>query len=751
MTTRRPVQFNPNAKSWTAPAPSFPLDAIDRFHQSLPNYEPTPLVKLEALAQETGVGAVYVKDETNRFGLPAFKILGASWGAFRSITEKLELPLDSDIETVRAAAKSHQLILYAATEGNHGRAVARMGAIFDIAAEIHVPASMHQATIQLIESEGAKVVVSKGNYDDAMLEAESASKHEKGIMVQDHAFGDYQTVPQWIVDGYRTMTREVDQQLGSTSPDLVIAPVGVGSFAQAVLSHFKRQGTCTSMLTVEPDTAACLWKSLERGEFTGISTTGTIMAGLNCGTPSTIAWNLLKDGVDASLTISDFEAHEGVLYLQSKGGINAGPCGAAALAALRRLTPSDKKALGLNDKSTIVLFCTERYRDYEIPHSVSSGDPVALTQTLVQINSASPDLGSTPGPGETAIAHYIAAWLEHRDLETHVVEYTRGRPSVVGVARGSGGGKSLMFNGHIDTVTLLGYDDDPLSGKIIDGRLYGRGSADMKGGVAAGMIALVNAKKSGLCGDVIFAGVADEESLSKGTEDILRAGWRADAAVVSEPTNLEISHTHKGYCHLEIKVHGLAAHGSRADLGVDAIVNAGHFLVEFGRYVKKLQQGPGDLALGTGTAHASVISGGEEASSYPAQCTIIVERRTIPGETNEVIEKEFSELISNVERSVPEFKAEARIVFSRPPQLTSLDHPFTKLVTDIVGKALNKEPTVTGAAYWTDCALLAEEGIVSLLWGPRGEGLHAKEEWVDVHSIKQVTKGLTDLANEFCK
>ncbi|CAG7559711.1 unnamed protein product [Fusarium equiseti] len=385
MGSRQHVHFNPKAKSWTSPEPTSSPEAIGRFHRSLPNYEPTPLVKLESLAKEVGVGAVYVKDETSRFGLPAFKILGASWGAFRSIAEKLNLPLDSDIDTVRDAAQMHRLTLYAATEGNHGRAVARMAAILDVTAEIHVPASMHPSTIKLIGSEGAEVVVSKGRYEDAMHEAETASKHDKGIMVQDTAFGDYQTVPQvshslpaesvrqltaskWIVDGYGTMMREVDDQLGSTNTDLVIAPVGVGSFAQSVVSHFKRTGASTSTITVEPDTAACLWKSLENGELTEISTTGTIMAGLNCGCPSTIAWELLKNGVDASLTVSDYEAHEAVQYLQSHG-INAGPCGGATLAALRRLTASDKNKLGLHGHSTVVLFCTERNRDYELPRS----------------------------------------------------------------------------------------------------------------------------------------------------------------------------------------------------------------------------------------------------------------------------------------------------------------------------------------------------------------------------------------------
>ncbi|KAM5341712.1 hypothetical protein ACJ41O_014743 [Fusarium nematophilum] len=747
-TARRPVHFSPKARSWTSP-PSSPADVIDRFHQSLPTYEPTPLVSLESVAKEIGVGAVHVKNECNRFGLPAFKILGASWGSFRAITQKLGLPLDSDLDSVKKAASSRHLALYAATEGNHGRAVARMGAIFNISAEIHVPAAMHPSTVELIQSEGATVVRSKGTYDDAVLEVEAVSRHENGILVQDHAFGDYQDVPQWIVDGYLTMMREVDNQLGSSTADLVIAPVGVGSFAQAVVSHFKRQGTSTSVLTVEPDTAACLWKSLNRGDFTTIPTTATIMAGLNCGAPSTIAWNLLKDGVDASLTVSDFEAHEAALYLQSQG-IPGGPCGAASLAALRRLTSSDKETLGLNENSTVVLFCTERTRDYDIPLSVSSDDPVALTQTLVQINSANPSLGSVPGPGETAIARYITAWLEHRDLEAHWIEPTKGRPSVVGIARGSGGGKSLMFNGHIDTVTLMGYEDDPLSGKIVDGRLYGRGAADMKCGVAAAMVALANAKKLGLRGDVIFAGVADEEANSIGTEDVLRAGWRADAAMVTEPTDLEILHAHKGFVWLDVTVHGVAAHGSLADLGVDAIVNAGHFLVELGRYAKWLQEGPADPTVGTGTVHASIIKGGEEVSSYPAACTISIERRTVPGETNEIVEREIQKLLAKVAKEVPSFKADLQVTFSRPPHLTPLDHPFTKLVGDRVGKALGNDPTIAGAPYWTDCALLAAEGISPLLWGPRGAGLHAKEEYVEVDSIRTVTEALTDIAREFC-
>ncbi|KAF7548722.1 hypothetical protein G7Z17_g6890 [Cylindrodendrum hubeiense] len=746
---RRAVYFNPLARSWTAP-PTSDEDLVDGFHKQMPDYRPTDLVSLDAVAKEIGVGAVHLKNEGNRFGMPSFKILGASWGTFRAITQQLSLPPSSDIETVKKALESKSISLYAATDGNHGRAVARMGAIFSIPAEIHVPATMEQNIIEPIRSEGATIVVSSGTYDEAVLEAYSASKHEGGILIQDFAFDDYQDFPQWIVNGYLTMLREVDQQLAEKRADLVIAPVGVGSFAQAAVSHFRRQGSSTAVMVVEPDTAACVWKSLQRGELTPEKTTPTIMAGLECGTPSTIAWPLLKEGVEASVTVSDYESHEASRYLASLGH-SAGPCGSAPLAALRRLTASDKLALGLNENSIVVLLCTERGREYPIPFSVSSDDPVVLTQTLVQINSANPSLGSVPGPGETAIARYITAWLEHRDIESHWIEPTKGRPSVVGVARGSGGGKSLLFNGHIDTVTLMGYDDDPLSGRITDGKLYGRGAADMKGGIAAAMVALANAKKLDLRGDVIFTGVADEEAVSIGTQDVLAAGWRADAAIVSEPTDLDIIHTHKGFVWLDVTIHGVASHGSRADLGVDAISKAGYFLAELDQHAQRLLVGPADPIVGTPTIHASLIKGGEEVSSYPAVCTISVERRTIAGETPETVKKEIQDILDRLTKEVAGFKATLEVTFSRSPFKLPLDDPFTVLVGDFVGKALGRKPTITGGAYWTDCALLADKGIPSLLWGPKGEGLHAKEEWVEVESVRQVAEALTNIASHFCQ
>jgi acetylornithine deacetylase/succinyl-diaminopimelate desuccinylase family protein len=475
------------------------------------------------------------------------------------------------------------------------------------------------------------------------------------------------------------------------------------------------------------------------------------MAGLDCGKVSSISWSILQSGVDASLTISDYESHEASLYLKTLG-VSSGPCGSASLAAVRRLTAADKAALGLTQDSVIVLLSTEGIREYDTPIDVSTDDPVKLTQTLVRINSANPMLGSTPGPGEVAIARFISAWLEHRDIDSHWIEPTKGRPSIVGVVRGSGGGgKSLMFNGHIDTVTNMGYKGDPLCGDIIDGRIYGRGSGDMKGGVAAALIALANAKTLNLRGDVIFAGVADEEANSIGTENVLKAGWRADGAIVNEPTNLDVINSHKGFVWLEVDIHGVAAHGSRSDLGIDAISHAGYFLVELDQYARRLQQSPGNPRTGPGSIHASTIKGGEEPSSYPAMCTVVLERRTIAGETPETVKQEVQTLLDKLVKEVPDFNYDLRVTFHRSAFDIAEDHPFCSLVSGVINRSLGTKAVFHGEPYWTDCALLADAGIPAVLWGPRGEGLHANEEWVEVESVIQVAQALIEIATDFCR
>ncbi|KAL2378253.1 hypothetical protein RJZ90_006123 [Blastomyces dermatitidis] len=369
---------------------------------------------------------------------------------------------------------------------------------------------------------------------------------------------------------------EIDYQLAGEQLSLVVSPARAGSLAQAVVAHYKSsERKSTVFMAVEPDTAGLLWNSLTNGKPAIGKTSSTIMTELKCGRLSETVWPLLKCGTDASITISDYEAHRASLELQMLG--IAGPSGAASLVALRALSESDKTQLGLNQDSIVVLICTERG-----PMNFKTLKDVASDNTLVQIGSSNPDFSSIPGPGETSIAQYITVWLQHRNIEYHWIEPTPGRPSVVGIARGSGGGKSLMFNGHMDTVTLLGYNGDPLNLLISDGNLYGRDSADMKSGLAVGMVAIANVKGINLRGDMILAAVADEESESLGMEQLLQAGWRADAAIIAEPTEMALINKHKGFALFQVDIHGAAAHGSRADLGVDAICKAGYFLVELG-------------------------------------------------------------------------------------------------------------------------------------------------------------------------
>lgn len=543
------------------------------------------------------------------------------------------------------------------------------------------------------------------------------------------------------------MMREIDDQLPEQKVDLVVCPIGTGSLAQAAVTYCKIGGRSTGFMAVEPDIAGCLWNSLA-GQKTMIdSKIPTIVAELGCGTLSKAAWEPLKSGTDASLTISDYEAHLARLDLQ-ECGIAAGPAGASSLAALRRLDESGKAQLGLNHESVVVLLCTESTTSYPIPRDVAHNDVVSLTQTLIQIDSSVSD---SAGPGETSIAQYITAWLQHRNIECHWIEETAGRPSVIGVVRGSGDGKSLMFNGHIDTVTLQGYNGDPLSGKIVDGNIYGRGAADMKSGLAAAMVALVAAKGLSLRGYVILAAVADEEADSIGTEQVLRAGWRADAAIVAEPTELAVVNSHKGYALFEVDIYGVASHGSRPDLGVDAICKAGYFLVELDRYAQEIQNRYDQSDNGAPNIHAGLIKGGEEINSYPARCTVSIERRTIAGETSETVRAELLQILEKIAAAVPNFMFGFRTTSYRSPYSIDRDHSFVNLIREHATKSMGTTPPVRGETYWTDMALLSDVGIPGVIWGPTGYGLHAKTEWVEIESVRQLAESFIAIEADFCK
>ena len=370
-----------------------------------------------------------------------------------------------------------------------------------------------------------------------------------------------------------------------------------------------------------------------------------------------------------------------------------------------------------------------------------------LLSDLVSINSINPDL--VPGsPGEGEIADYIAQWLKRADLEVELVESVTGRPNVVGIARGTGGGKTLLLNGHTDTVGVAGMSDahKPV---IKDGRMYGRGSYDMKSGLAACMLAIAEAKKQRLRGDVIFTAVIDEEYASIGTMELAKH-FHADGAIVAEFTELQLILAHRGFVWLEVETIGKAAHGSRPDLGVDAIAKMGKVLVEIEKLDQSLRANRTHPLLGSGSLHASLITGGQELSSYPEKCILSVERRTLQGETPEFVEAEFTKIVQNIQQSDSTFNAVVRRGIDRSPMETSEDTEIVKVIQAAAIKVLNHPTQVAGLLGWTDAAVLSAVGIPSVLFGPSGAGAHAVEEWVDLSSVKACAEIYLATAINFC-
>ncbi|SFC93955.1 diaminopropionate ammonia-lyase [Nocardioides terrae] len=357
---------NPSAREWRTPPPR----SARKFHQALPGYRSTPLTSLPSLAAELGVGHVLLKDESHRLGLPAFKILGASWATCRALAESFEL----DVETISVGAlKDHigtevaperRPVLVTATDGNHGRAVARVAAMLGLAARVYVPSGVGHAAIEAIRGEGAELILLSADYDDAVLfAARSTEESDVDVLVQDTSWEGYVDVPRWIVDGYTTLFQEVDETLserGLPAPALVACPVGVGAFAHAMVDHYRSGDATPSLLSVEPDVAACLAESLLAGELTTVKTDFTVMAGMNCGTPSTLAWPTLAAGIDSAVSVSDEACRRAVADLADLGQ-DVGPCGASTLAGVRQALAScdRRELLGVEAESVVVLISTE--------------------------------------------------------------------------------------------------------------------------------------------------------------------------------------------------------------------------------------------------------------------------------------------------------------------------------------------------------------------------------------------------------
>jgi acetylornithine deacetylase len=373
---------------------------------------------------------------------------------------------------------------------------------------------------------------------------------------------------------------------------------------------------------------------------------------------------------------------------------------------------------------------------------------VVLLSRLIEIDSSNPDLGST-GRGEAAIADFVTGWLEPRGCEVSRLEATPGRPSIVAIWRGTGGGRSLMLNGHIDTVSLDSYGGDGLAPVVRDGAMFGRGSYDMKSGIAAMMVAAAAAAERPHRGDIVLALVADEEFESAGTIEVLRS-VSADGAIVVEPSNGEVTLAHRGLVWLDVVITGLAAHGSRPDLGRDAIVQAGRFLARLGDLANDLASRPAHPFLGAANVHASLVRGGVEMSSYPAECTVGVEWRTLPGQDADTVVAEIDALLVAVSAEHPGFSYRIEPGLSEPPFEADRESAVVQSVLANVEAVTGRPPVLRGEPFWTDCALLAAAGIPAVLFGVTGGGAHAASEWVDLASVETVTRVLELTIDDFC-
>jgi acetylornithine deacetylase len=360
---------------------------------------------------------------------------------------------------------------------------------------------------------------------------------------------------------------------------------------------------------------------------------------------------------------------------------------------------------------------------------------------LVPIDSVNPEL-VPGGAGEAEIARFVAGWLRDAGLDVELDEAAPGRPSVIAVAPGAGGGRSLMLNAHLDTVGVDGMER-PFEPVVRDRRLYGRGAYDMKAGLAACMLAAARLSSEGLAGDVVVTAVADEEYASVGVQSVLKRR-RTDAAIVTEPTALRVCIAHKGFVWAELETRGRAAHGSRPAEGVDAITRMAPALTRLAELQSALDSVPGNELVGPGSVHASLVEGGQELSSYPARCVLSLERRTIPGETAEDVRRECEALVDGIE------EAEARLGLARDPFSVDPGADVVQAVARAAAAVTGRPAELYGETYWMDAAFIQASGVPTAVFGPGGEGAHAVEEWVDLDSVEACADGLILAARELC-
>ena len=381
--------------------------------------------------------------------------------------------------------------------------------------------------------------------------------------------------------------------------------------------------------------------------------------------------------------------------------------------------------------------------------AIAPGDARALTRALVQVDSRNPAL-APDARGEGEVAALLRGVLDAWGFRTELREAAPGRPNLIARIGGARGGRTVMLNGHLDVVGVEGMVHPPFAGEEREGRLYGRGTADMKGGLAAMCAAAWRAAADDLAGEVIVAAVADEEFASIGTKALIASGVRADCAVVTEPTTLAIMPAHRGFVWIQVTVLGRAAHGSRWDIGVDAIRHAGLLLAELDRVDAEELPRSTHALLGRGSLHASLIEGGMGMSTYPDRCVLKLERRTIPGESAEDTVAEVKHACEAVRQRRPSFAANVGLILAQGPSDVATDAPVVRGL-DAALRAAGEDVRVEGMSAWTDAALLNDAGIPAVCFGPGDISLaHAAEEYIPLDEIDRATAVLAAFTRGWC-
>jgi acetylornithine deacetylase len=363
---------------------------------------------------------------------------------------------------------------------------------------------------------------------------------------------------------------------------------------------------------------------------------------------------------------------------------------------------------------------------------------------LIRIDSVNPAFG---GAGEAAVARYVRVRMEALGMETAWHEPEPGRASVVGRLPGRGGGPTPMLYAHHDTVGVEGMQR-PFEPAVEGGRMRGRGAVDMKGGLAACLAALAAVGPRRLAGDVLLASVADEEEASLGMREVL-LHHRADAAILTEPTGLDVVVAHNGFCWLEIETRGRAAHGSLHGEGIDANLHMGRVLHRLDALRADLLRRPPHPRTGPPSLHAATLSGGTGWSTYADRCVLRVERRTTPGERVEDAVAEVRSILDALSGEDPAFRGSVRVELSRAPWQAPEEAPIVRAVEAAAGRVLGRAPARAGVGYWMDAALIGEAGMDAVVIGADGGGAHTPDEWTDLESVHRLAEVLVEALERF--